>query len=360
MSSTSDAAGSAPSAGGSPQSARRAHDERIAQQWYQPVIARAVLKERMKRSDAAGWKNFGPWLALLVISGVIAAFSWGTWWAVPAFFVYGTIYSSSDARWHELAHGTPFKTRWMNDAFYHLSSFMTIREAYWWRWSHARHHTHTYFQLRDPEIQVARPTKVWPIVIDFMGLMGCTIEIRKIVRHAFGRVDAATDAFLPPSEKPKMIRSCRIYLAVIAAAIILAIAMRSFLPLMFVWTPRFYGGWLHQLLGLTQHAGLAVNVKDHRLNTRTVMINPLFRFLYLNMNYHLEHHLLPMVPFHALPRLHEAIKDQLPPAYPSLYAAYREMLPALWKQRSDPAHVIERTVPIDRRPPPAFTAHTSA
>jgi hypothetical protein len=91
MSSTSDAAGSAPSAGGSPQSARRAHDERIAQQWYQPVIARAVLKERMKRSDAAGWKNFGPWLALLVISGVIAAFSWGTWWAVPAFFVYGPL-----------------------------------------------------------------------------------------------------------------------------------------------------------------------------------------------------------------------------------------------------------------------------
>jgi hypothetical protein len=28
-----------------------------------------------------------------------------------------------------------------------------------------------------------------------------------------------------------------------------------------------------------------------------------------------------------------------------VYAAYREMLPALWKQRSDPKHVIERTLP---------------
>lgn len=320
-------------------------DARVAQQWYQPRIPRAVLKELMKRDDAAGLRNFIPWLVLLVASGAVAAFAWGTWWAVPAFFVYGTIYSSSDARWHELSHGTPFRTRWINDALYHLSSFMTIREGYWWRWSHARHHTHTYFQTRDPEIQVTRPTKVLPIILDFVGLVGSSLEIRKIVRHAFGRVDAATDAFLPASEKPKMIWSCRIYLAIVIGTIALAIAMRSFLPLMFVWTPRFYGGWLHQLLGLTQHAGLAVNVKDHRLNTRTVHTNFVFRFLYLNMNYHLEHHLLPMVPFHALPRLHEAIKDQLPPAYPSVYAVYREMVPALWKQRTDPTHVIERSLP---------------
>jgi fatty acid desaturase len=322
-----------------------AFDARIAEQWYQPRIPRAVLKELMKRDDAAGLRNFIPWLVLLVASGAVAWFAWGTWWAVPAFLVYGTIYSSSDARWHELSHGTPFRTRWINDALYHLSSFMTIREGYWWRWSHARHHTHTYFQTRDPEIQVTRPTQVLPIIVDFIGIVGCTLEIRKVIRHAFGRVDAATDAFLPASEKPKMIWSCRIYLAVVLATIALAIAMRSFLPLMFVWTPRFYGGWLHQLLGLTQHAGLAVNVKDHRLNTRTVYTNFVFRFLYLNMNYHLEHHLLPMVPFYALPRLHEAIKDQLPPAYPSVWAAYREMLPALWTQRKDAAHVIVRPLP---------------
>ena len=104
-------------------------DAQIAEQWYRPHIARPVLKDLMKRSDAAGLRNFVPWLVVLVASGVLAGWTWGTWWAVPAFFVYGTIYSSSDARWHELAHGTPFRTRWLNDAFYHLSSFMTIREA---------------------------------------------------------------------------------------------------------------------------------------------------------------------------------------------------------------------------------------
>jgi fatty acid desaturase len=41
-------------------------------------------------------------------------------------------------------------------------------------------------------------------------------------------------------------------------------------------------------------------------------MNPISRFLYWNMNYHVEHHMFPMVPYHALPKLHETIKHDLP------------------------------------------------
>ena len=50
---------------------------------------------------------------------------------------------------------------------------------------------------------------------------------------------------------------------------------------------------------------------DHRLNTRTVKMNVVNRFLYWNMNYHVEHHMFPMVPYHRLPELHEEIKHDL-------------------------------------------------
>jgi fatty acid desaturase len=50
------------------------------------------------------------------------------------------------------------------------------------------------------------------------------------------------------------------------------------------------------MTGHLQHAGLADNVLDHRLNTRTVYMNPLSRYVYWNMNYHVEHHMFPMVP----------------------------------------------------------------
>ena len=83
------------------------------------------------------------------------------------------------------------------------------------------------------------------------------------------------------------------------------------------------------LTGLLQHIGLADNVIDHRLNTRTVYMNPISRFIYWNMNYHVEHHMFPMVPYHALPRLHELIKHDLPEPNPSMWHAYREVWPVL-------------------------------
>jgi len=74
-------------------------------------------------------------------------------------------------------------------------------------------------------------------------------------------------------------------------------------------------------------------------------MNPVFRFLYWNMNYHVEHHMFPMVPFHALPRLHEAIERDTPPAYDGTIAAYREIIPALLRQTRDPAFHVVRPVP---------------
>ena len=44
-------------------------------------------------------------------------------------------------------------------------------------------------------------------------------------------------------------------------------------------------------------------------------MNPVFRFIYWNMNYHVEHHMFPMVPYHALPALHAEVADDLPVPY---------------------------------------------
>lgn len=326
-------------------------------QWWSPDIPRSQLKALMARTDGPALWHFGLWIALLIGSGTLAVLSWGTWWAIPAFLLYGTIYSSSDARWHECGHGTPFRTRWLNEVFYHISSFMTLREAYLWRWSHSRHHTHTYLVGRDPEIQVQRPADLLKIAMDFFYLRSGPPEVWRIIRHAFGRPDSNVRDFVPESELPKMYWSSRVYVAIIAGVALWSLAIGSFLPMMFVALPRFYGGWLHQLLGLTQHAGLAEDVYDHRANTRTVYVNPVFAYLYMNMQYHIEHHSTPMIPYHALPKYHEAIKDQTPPAYANLWEVYREMIPALIKQATeDPNHHIERPIPES----PQKTAQASA
>jgi fatty acid desaturase len=119
---------------------------------------------------------------------------------------------------------------------------------------------------------------------------------------------------------------------------------------MVIGLPRMYGAWHHLMTGLTQHSGLAEDVTDHRLNSRTVYMNPFSRFVYLNMNYHVEHHMFPMVPFHALPALHAEIKDDLPTPAPSIAAAFKEFVPVMLRQRRDPEYFIRREVPISGVP----------
>ena len=100
-----------------------------------------------------------------------------------------------------------------------------------------------------------------------------------------------------------MFRTARIWVGIWAAVVAACFATGSILPAMYVGIlPSVYGGWLYLVFGLTQHAGLAEDVLDHRLNSRTVYMNPVLRFLYWNMNYHVEHHMFPMIPYHALPR----------------------------------------------------------
>ena len=72
------------------------------------------------------------------------------------------------------------------------------------------------------------------------------------------------------------------------------------------------------------------------------------RFLYMNMNYHVEHHMFPLVPFHALPRLHEAIKDDCPTPYPNLYTAWREIILVTIRQLKDPGYHVKRRLPEPR------------
>ena len=156
-------------------------------------------------------------------------------------------------------------------------------------------------------------------------------------QHAMGRIDGTTRELVPKEDFRRLKWEARVFIAVLVGVIAWAIASGSIVPLLFVGLPSFYGAWLVVFFGITQHAGLREDVLDHRLNTRTVYINPVFRFLYLNMNYHVEHHMFPTVPYYNLPALHREIKEYLPPPRPSMFAAYREVFHALRELRRDPA-----------------------
>jgi fatty acid desaturase len=118
------------------------------------------------------------------------------------------------------------------------------------------------------------------------------------------------------------------------------------MPLLFVVTPQIYGGPILWILAFLQHAGLKFDSLDHRETTRTVYLGPILGyFLYSNMQYHIEHHVFPQIPFYNLPKLHKLIKNQLPKSNNGLIDAYKEIIPAMIKQSKDPSYNIKKILP---------------
>ncbi len=334
-----------------PDGARAVETGLAAAEWYHTEVPRKVMKDLMQRCDGPALRDSAVYYGAMILLAAIGIALWPSWWSAPFWLAYGVFYGSgSESRWHESQHGTAFKTPWMNEVVYQIACFMIVRNPTTWRWSHARHHTDTYIVGRDPEIAIMRPPVFAKLIANFFGLVDGYAGWSRMLLNARGRLDPQEATYIPASDWPKVIRVARIWVAIYVATLGLALWMGSILPLMVIGLPRLYGAWHHVMTGLLQHGGLADNVTDHRLNSRTVYMNRVSRFIYWNMNYHVEHHMFPMVPYHALPRLHALIRHDLPEPDPSIAAAFAKMWPALRRQLANEEYFLQRHLPPTARP----------
>ena len=321
------------------ESARAAERGLVEAEWFRPPIDPDRLRALQERNNARAALDTILWLALMALAGYLAWLTRGSWWAVPAFAAYGALYGgASDARWHECGHGTAFRSKRLNDVVYYLAAFMLLRPPTLWRWSHVRHHTDTLVVGRDPEIVLPRPASGVDVATKFLPVTGVPKSLWRTLRHTAGRIDDDARDFVPEDELGKLKWESRAFVAVLAGTAAWSLAAWSMVPLLYIGLPTVYGAWMTQVFAITQHAGLREDVLDHRLNSRTVYMNPVFRFLYLNMNYHVEHHIFPTVPYYSLPALHAEVKDCLAPPSRSLPAALREIFGTLRRQRRDPSY----------------------
>ena len=329
-----------------------------AAEWYHSALSRSTMKTLMKRRDGPAVRDTLVWAALHVVFATGGIYFWGSWIALPFWLAYGVIYGSAcDSRWHECGHGTAFRTRWMNDVVYHVASFQIMRNPVNWRWSHARHHTDTIIVGRDPEIVWMHPINLTLKALAYFGIWDTWSSFLVLARNALGELSPDEKDYIPESERPSAVFWARVHMCVYALVAAVSFGMlaggmgwMSAIPILLTGGARIYGCWHFVMTGLLQHGGLAEDVIDHRLNSRTLYLNPVSRWLYWNMNYHIEHHMFPMVPYHALPALHEAIKDDLPPPNTSLWDAYREMMTAVMRQRREPGYYLRKELPPTARP----------
>ena len=324
--------------------------------WYKPKIDKKTLKELSKRSDRKGLLDISIFIVALILSGYLCILSWGTLWSIPALLLYGNIfYCKIISIQHETNHETYFKTRALNKFFYHITSLLGGFEAVRWKWSHFHHHTYTIFtheEVYDYENNSPKPTEPIRFLLNFLPL-GPIINIQKIrhfthfeiIKHSFGIITPVVKVTVPEKEIKKIINSSRLYLSFWLLVILSSVLLQSWLPIIMIIFPPFYGNTILMICGMTQHAGLADNIKDHRKSTRTVIMNPFFSFLYSNMEYHIEHHIFPKIPCHNLKKFHKIVKNQMPEPHYGIISAYRSIIPAIFKQSKDKNYFIDVKVP---------------
>lgn len=322
--------------------------------WRRTPLPAEKLKSLNERSDGKAWIQAGGYLGLLLVTGSLSYLAWSmqNWWLLGAFlFLHGTVAAFCINGVHELVHGTVFKTPWLNTAFAYIFAFIGwINHRFFWL-SHTEHHKYTLHAPDDLEVVV-------PIKQTLDGwFKGAFISLYSwqvfwnMIRYASGQLKGEWAHILLPEEAKKkrayvfnwarMVVGGHLLIAVVSIA-----TGNWIIPVIVSLTPA-YGGWLFLLCNNTQHVGLNEDVNDFRLNSRTIYLHPVVEFLYWRMNYHIEHHMYAAVPCYNLPKLHDAIKHELPRTPNGLIETWIEIGYIMLQQKRDPNYRFVPELPGD-------------
>ncbi len=289
------------------------------------TLDRKTLKALCRRSDLPGLIYLGKWVLALVISGYGVYLALGTTWVWLAALIYGTVLSVPVyAMSHETAHGTAFRSRWLNETVMWICALLYLEEPLHRRYTHTNHHTYTWHVGKDSQISdIPMTFPIWLDEVSGFGLIRSHFRI--LTQLAAARYTETMKSVIPADEFPRLRRNAWYFLG-FYVAIGVAIGLGATWLWWFLVLPTLLGRTVMLLFTVIQHVEMAENSPSILNSTRSCKSSPIASFLYLNMENHVEHHLYPQVPFFALPALHRELKDQLPTPDPGFWRTNIEVL----------------------------------
>lgn len=217
-----------------------------------------------------------PFLGLAAF--VLAAYL-GWWWATPL-IVFGIFVAIVTAT-HDVVHGTLGLARWQSDVWLFLLGLVLLESGHAYRMTHRQHHR-LFPSPDDPE--------GYPADLSFLGavLYGPVFLVRLWI-WSFRRASPAGRCWLLAEATAPATVIAVGALAWSAAPGILVYAVLAIV-----------GSWVYPLLTvyLPHH-----DYGDEPLTQTRTLRGRLIPAVFLELTYHLEHHLYPQVPSHNLPEL---------------------------------------------------------
>ena len=321
--------------------------------WYRSPVAPADLARLNQRSDGKGMLQTLGFLALLLCSGGIAWVAVGRAHpliALALIYLHGALYAFLVNGFHELCHKTVFRTQALNIFFRNVYSFLGwYNHVSFWA-SHQAHHRYTLHPPDDLEVVLPRELTLRSYFsFAIVNPRGFLLRLKSVIRLSFGHIDNEWEqALFPPeatAERRALFNWARLLLVGHGAVVVVSLYLGWWLlPVLLTLAP-FYGGGFQFLLNEAQHIGLSDEVSDYRLNTRTILLNPVLGFLYWQMNYHIEHHMYAAVPFYHLAELHDLVKGNTPEPTRGVVGTWRQIIPILRRQRGEPEYMFVPELP---------------
>jgi len=253
--------------------------------------------------DQPGLIHFAAHISLILVCGYAITAAVPFWWALLP--VQGILINALFMLAHECTHATVFRTQRLNKLAGHVAGWALFLPFIWFRYFHFAHHKWTNIPGKDPELGRAKPQTVWQWIVHVSGVPVFISLAGTILRLTWGR---ETPEFLPEKAQKQAEHEARAMLGFY----VIMISLIPFFPVI-IWAwlfPLVIGQPFLRLYLLAEH-GDCPQVANMFDNTRTTFSNRLVRWLAWNMPYHTEHHVWPNVPFHALPELHQRMRDHL-------------------------------------------------
>ena len=275
--------------------------------WLEVIVKQAPIAIDPGISAAAGRLSAARYLsaprilldAVIWIAAGEVAVSSGRWWiTLPIILLIGG-FPLHDllVHGHEGTHDLISRNPHVNEVLTWLTLGLVGISSTAHRCFHLDHHLDPHSE-GDPEFQlfnsVVRGVPGWCyLLIPAAAQVGVNSYPFRRTKHKAHRIRVVIDL------------ACSILLH---AA--LALALGAKLYLLFVIAPMYTGLFISSVLrAVCEHH--AVKAGDKWTNARSIATNRWLEFLWSNVNYHLEHHLFPAVPFHKLPALRRLLEQDL-------------------------------------------------
>lgn len=244
---------------------------------------------------------------------------------VVGLVVLGLMYAHVAELQHETLHGLGFRNRRLNEAAGVVLGIPMLVSFSAYQASHLRHHRY---------LGTERNTEFFDYGLQY-GEAGVPLRrakalaVRFLMPHHYRQFATSVRRALRrqdiPGETAAVSRRIRRDHLIIAGALAAAAALAVLgqplvlvawlVPLAVVTCP------VHALIELPEHYWCRTDERDPFVNTRTVRTHPAVRWFVNANNLHVEHHLMPRLPFRCLPALHDQVAGHithLGRSYPSV------------------------------------------